>query len=119
MTRNFGLLLLVIVLVAPGCAAPGLSAANKRPTPSSARAPSDWLDWQAKRRESIAGTNGWTTLVGRYWLAEGTNCAGADPTSQVVLPRDRVAASIGAFVRQGRSVRFQAAPGVVATVAGA
>ena len=120
MTRNCALLLLLLVLVLCGCAAPGVPTANKPTAPSnaSARAPSDWLDWQAKRRESIAGTNGWTTLVGRYWLAEGTNFAGTYPTNHAVLPRDRAAASIGAFVRQGRLVRFEAAPGVVATVDG-
>src|SRR5690349_22527006 len=42
-----------------------------------------------KRNESIAGTNGWTTLISRYWLSEGRTFAGADPTNQLVLPQGR------------------------------
>ncbi|HRI15913.1 MAG TPA: DUF1684 domain-containing protein [Verrucomicrobiota bacterium] len=80
--------------------------------------PKDWIEWQAKRRESVAGTNGWTTLVGRHWLREGMNFAGADPTNQAVLPAGRSPTSLGRFVRAGRSVRFEAAPGVEATING-
>lgn len=80
--------------------------------------PDDWLAWQARRIESLAGPNGWTTLTGLHWLEEGRNSAGDSPANQVVLPRRRAAASIGGFVRTGRSVRFEAAPGVLATVAG-
>lgn len=80
--------------------------------------PADWFEWQAKRRESLVGPNGWTTLTGLHWLEEGPNSAGSSPANPVVLPRDRVVARVGSFVRTGRSVRFEAAPGVPATVGG-
>jgi len=80
--------------------------------------PKDWIEWQQKRHESIAGTNGWTTLISRYWLSEGRTFAGADPTNQLVLPQGRVPASIGSFVRKGNSVRFEAAPGAAFNVDG-
>jgi len=35
-----------------------------------------------------------------------------------VLPRGRAPANVGAFVRRGRAVRFEATPGVVATIDG-
>jgi uncharacterized protein (DUF1684 family) len=85
---------------------------------SNTQAPKDWLEWQQKRHQSIAGTNGWTTLISRYWLSEGTTFAGAAPTNQLVLPQGRVPASVGSFVRKGNSVRFEAAPGIMATVDG-
>jgi uncharacterized protein (DUF1684 family) len=80
--------------------------------------PKDWIEWQQKRQESIAGTNGWATLISRYWLSEGRTFAGADPTNQLVLPRGRVPAFVGSFVRKRNSVRFEAAPGITATVGG-
>lgn len=81
--------------------------------------PAAWLAWQKARHESIAGTNGWTTLISRYWLPEGRTHAGSDPTNQLVLPSGRASASVGVFSRNGKTVRFEAAPGVVATVDGA
>jgi uncharacterized protein len=91
---------------------------SDRANRKSSKSPADWLAWKATRLESIAGPNGWTTLTGLHWLQEGPNTAGGSPANQVVLPRQRVAASIGRFVRTGRLVRFEAAPGIVATVEG-
>ncbi|MCC7373392.1 MAG: DUF1684 domain-containing protein [Verrucomicrobiales bacterium] len=102
----------------------GLSAlvfgCQTRP-PSSASAgagPADWLAWQAKRRESIAGTNGWTTLVARHWLTEGATTVGSHSMNSVVLPEGRAPSTVGRFVRTGRVVRFEAGPGVEARVLG-
>lgn len=81
-------------------------------------APSDWDAWKAKRLNSVAGTNGWTTLVGLHWLREGTNSAGSAPTNDVVLPAGRSAPSIGEFIRSGDAVQFVAAPGTVASIGG-
>jgi len=93
-------------------------AVRLREKPGLAAGPADWLAWQAKRRESVAGTNGWTTLIMRHWLEEGANHVGSDSTNHAILPRGRAAARVGTFVRTGRSVRFEAAPGVVATIDG-
>jgi uncharacterized protein (DUF1684 family) len=108
---NCSVPLMVVALLAAGCALPSGPAGG-------AQAPADWLAWQAKRRESVAGTNGWTTLVMRHWLVEGRNFMGTDPTNHAVLPRGRAADSIGSFIRQGRTVRFEAAPGVQAIIDG-
>lgn len=81
--------------------------------------PEAWTAWKAKRHESIAGSNGWTTLIARHWLPEGRNHVGSNPTNDLVLPVGRVPASVGTFTRNGRTVQFNAAPGVVATVDGA
>lgn len=78
-------------------------------------APPDWIQWQHERHESIAGTNGWMTLISLYWLPEGVTSAGSDPTNQLTLPAGRVPGFVGTFSRQKGSVRFVAAPGVVAT----
>lgn len=85
---------------------------------SLAPAPADWAAWQARRNESIGGTNGWTTLVGLHWLKEGDNSAGRDPANQVVLRPDQIPASIGIFTRNGHSVSFTAASGADVQVDG-
>jgi uncharacterized protein (DUF1684 family) len=92
--------------------------ATRAADPVNTEGPKDWIEWQQKRHESIAGTNGWTTLISRYWLPEGRTFAGADPTNQLVLPQGRVPACVGFFVRRGNSVRFEATPGVTASVEG-
>lgn len=43
--------------------------------------------WRAERLEEINGEDGWTTLVGLFWLDEGGNKFGADPSNKIVLPR--------------------------------
>jgi uncharacterized protein len=111
MQRTISLLLLACLMV-------GCSRDAGRNAPLTSTRPADWLAWQTKRRESIAGTNGWTTLVARHWLGEGRNFAGSDPTNHAVLPAERVPGSIGTFIRSGQSVRFEAAPGIVATIDG-
>src|SRR5712691_787193 len=43
--------------------------------------------WRADRLEEINGEDGWTTLVGLFWLNEGPNKFGSDPSNEIVLPR--------------------------------
>jgi uncharacterized protein (DUF1684 family) len=73
-------------------------------------APDDWKAWQARRFQSVAGTNGWTTLIGLHWLKEGDNSTGRHATNHIVLGSDRAPASVGVFNRKGRAVSFTAAP---------
>lgn len=100
------LALILMTLLLDGCVG---TAAQ---TGAGPEPPADWLDWQAQRRKSVAGTNGWTTLVGLHWLVEGMNTAGSDATNQVVLPPGRAPANVGRFLRSGASVLFEAAPGL-------
>lgn len=102
-------LLLLVASLASGChSTPPADHAQTSP-------PASWITWQQQRLQSIAGPNGWTTLVSRYWLPEGTTFVGADPTNQLVLHAGHAPASLGVFSRQGNSVHFEAAPGVLAT----
>lgn len=45
--------------------------------------------WRAERLEEVNGENGWTTLVGLFWLKEGKNTIGSSPSNDIVLPKDR------------------------------
>jgi hypothetical protein len=69
-----------------------------------------WEQWKAKRRESIGGSNGWSTVVGLAWLPEGNSSIGSDPTNQIVLPGRRGPGAGGVISRTGDGVSFVAAP---------
>lgn len=77
--------------------------------------PPDWTAWKAKRLESIAGTNGWATLVGLFWLPEGTSTMGSNASNTFVLLPELAPPRVGSFVRAGTNVEFIAHPGVVVT----
>ena len=81
--------------------------------------PDDWGAWKERRFQSVAGTNGWTTLAGLHWLAEGANPIGSHPTNAVVLPKGRAPDAMGVLWRHGKTVRFLANPSAGATVDGA
>jgi uncharacterized protein (DUF1684 family) len=81
-------------------------------------APGAWRQWQQERREAVAGTNGWATVVGLFWLHEGTNSVGASGANEIWLPAGASPEIAGRFVRQGAHVRFESGSGVVARVAG-
>jgi len=104
----------VLLAVVPAVFLLGCNAPQKSAGPSDP----DWLAWRAKRQESIAGVNGWTTLVGRHWLGTGETFVGSSPTNQFILPVNGAPAAVGTFVRENRDVRFEAAAGVLATIDG-
>lgn len=80
--------------------------------------PAEWQAWRVLRHTSVASTNGWSTLIGLFWLEEGPNTVGTNATSNAVLPAGRAPAELGTFTRTGRDVQFQAAPGVEAFIEG-
>jgi len=64
------------------------------------------------RIDMIAGPDGWTTLLGLWWLAPGENRIGSDTTLEIVLPAARSPKRFGAVTVAADSVRFVAARGV-------
>ncbi len=43
-------------------------------------------DWQHRRVERLKSKNGWLNLAGLFWLEEGENSFGSDPSNKVVFP---------------------------------
>lgn len=76
--------------------------------------PADWGRWKTERLESVAGTNGWASLVGLHWLPEGSSTGGTRPGLDHVFPAGRAPEVAGSWHRIGLSVRFEPAPGVMA-----
>ena len=73
--------------------------------------------WQDQMEEDIRAENSWLALAGLFWLKEGRNSFGSDPSNAVVLP-ERVPAHMGAFVFDGESVLLEMDEGQQITLNG-
>ena len=43
--------------------------------------------WRRSLETALRKENGWLALAGLYWLEEGSNLVGADPSNRIVLPQ--------------------------------
>lgn len=66
--------------------------------------------WRAERLEEINGEDGWTTLVGLFWLNEGQNKFGSDRSNDIVLPRNRSPKLAGSVNLSKGVVHLEARP---------
>jgi hypothetical protein len=46
----------------------------------------DLMRWRRQKDESLTGPTGWLALAGLWWLSEGANTIGSDPTGDIALP---------------------------------
>jgi uncharacterized protein len=67
--------------------------------------------WRRGRVERLISDDGWLSLTGLFWLAEGENPVGADASSAIALPAGRGPARAG-------SIRLEAGRAVFAPAAG-
>jgi hypothetical protein len=71
--------------------------------------------WKADRLSRLTGPDGWTTLVGLYWLKEGANKFGSGADNELELNTPGFPKEVGRFDFDGKSVSFTAAKGVAVT----
>ena len=95
--------------------AAALSCTADLPLPDPARHRTDVQAWQERRAESIRRPDGWLSVVGLYWLEQGANDFGSDPSNPIVFPGANVPPRVGTFILNGDAVRMDVAPGVVVT----
>ena len=69
------------------------------------------------RLEELTAPNGWLAVRGLFWLHQGANTAGSDPSSEIRLP-SRAPGRLGVFTLEERAVSFTADPVAVVTSAG-
>ncbi len=74
--------------------------------------------WRAKRLTDVAGEDGWTTLVGLYWLKDGENRFGRAPGNELALDENGLPATVGIFTLAKDGISFKAASGVNVTSGG-
>jgi hypothetical protein len=96
----------IVVLIALFCSA-ATGRAGQTPAPPDPDAAV--LQWRAKHEQDYR--RNYASIAGLHDLKPGANTAGSAATSDIVLPPS-TPATIGRFIRNGQSVRFNPAPGV-------
>src|SRR5215208_3527379 len=66
--------------------------------------------WKAKRLANLKSEDGWLSLVGLFWLKEGENRFGSDPTNEIVLPEGKTPAQAGTLRLAAGKVTLEAKP---------
>jgi uncharacterized protein (DUF1684 family) len=74
--------------------------------------------WRADYEADLKSDHGWLTIAGLFWLHEGENKFGSDPTNDVVLPEGAAPAEAGVFELHARKIMARINPGVSATMNG-
>ncbi len=67
--------------------------------------------WKAERLASIKSDDGWLSLTGLYWLKEGENNFGSDPSANIALPAGKAPPLAGTLHLNGGKVKLEARPG--------
>jgi uncharacterized protein (DUF1684 family) len=75
-------------------------------------------EWKTRRDTRLRAPDGWLSLIGLDWLAEGDNTIGSAPDAVVKLPANRAAAKVGHLTLASGKVTLVAAPGSGFTVDG-
>jgi uncharacterized protein (DUF1684 family) len=61
-------------------------------------------EWHNKRIADLKNENGFLNLAGLYWLKEGTNTFGSDPTNEIVFPKNKIPAKAGYYIYSDNTV---------------
>ena len=67
--------------------------------------------WQQQRLERLKSKTGWLNLAGLFWLEEGENSFGSDPSNKVVFP-EKAAHFCGTLTLTDGKVHLEVAEGV-------
>jgi len=98
------------VVFAAGC--------RSRPAGTEARFAAAEEAWRAARDVELKGPESWLTVAGLFWLDEGDNAFGSDPSNGIVLPSP-AAARAGVLIMSAGGFSVRAEPGAGLTVNGA
>ena len=105
-------------------AAPLLAAALALAVPSTPTTPAaggyaaEIQKWREQREARLKANGGWLTVAGLYWLKDGENRFGADPSCEVVLPPGSAPAVAGVIVFHDGKTTVKVEPGVTVTAGG-
>lgn len=72
--------------------------------------------WRAQTEAELKGDDGWLTVAGFFWLKEGPNSIGADPSSDITLPPESAPARVGTIDFQNGKLTLRIADEVKATL---
>lgn len=75
-------------------------------------------DWRGRQEKELKADDGWLTVAGLFWLKEGKNHFGADPSNEIVLPAGSAPARAGTFEFHAGVTMLRVADGVTVTSKG-
>lgn len=108
LTKNLSMGLIIILLALSS----NVTTASKLPQTRGSLTDSSYINeiekWRSVRLEEVNGESGWNTLVGLFWLDEGKNTFGSDPSNDIALPRNRAPKFAGSFWLAKGTVRLSA-----------
>ena len=96
-----------------GCGASSLPPTT--PAPTTSAAPEAWTTWRAARTQSLAGEDGWLTLVALCWLEGDELTIGSSDDVSCHLT-EHAPPRLGRVIRREDGVHFVAEAGSVVTV---
>ena len=106
---------LAVAFCAAALAALTSACVAPAPEPEVPELVKDVAAWRAKHEADYRRE--WVTIAGLHFLTPGVQTAGSLPGSDVVLPAP-VPPTLGTFVLEGQSVRFEPAPGAAVDLKG-
>ena len=68
------------------------------------------LEWRKNRMERLKQEDGWLNLAGLFWLEEGKNTIGSDPSNDIEFP-EKAADKIGTVTLKDSVIYFETAEG--------
>jgi uncharacterized protein (DUF1684 family) len=74
--------------------------------------------WRQKMEQSLRAEDSWLALAGLFWLREGRNLVGSDPSCNVLLPMRRSPEHIGDIELNGDNATFHVTSEVPITMDG-
>ena len=75
------------------------------------------LAWQQEMEANLRAEDSWLAVAGLFWLQDGRNSFGSDPTNDIVLP-EVAPARAGSFIFEAGQTRLEVADGMEITVDG-
>lgn len=108
----------VLALLAAACARPAPKVESGAAVEGGASYEQELEQWKTKRLASLKSNDGWLTLIGLFWLKEGENKFGSDPSNDIVLPEGKAPALAGTLRLAGGKVKLEAQPGAGITSEG-
>ncbi|MGB5814078.1 MAG: DUF1684 domain-containing protein [Thermoanaerobaculia bacterium] len=66
--------------------------------------------WRQDRVDRLTADDGWLTLIGLFWLSEGKNSMGSDPSNTVIFPVGKAPPHAGLIYVSGQKLRLEAEP---------
>jgi uncharacterized protein len=74
--------------------------------------------FRAEREAELKAEHGWLSVAGLFWLKEGENRFGADPSNDIVLPEGSAPPLAGVFEFHEGKTTLRIAPGAAVTLNG-